>query len=209
MIVPLLILAVILGILIFFAVTSGLFKGINIYTNYLFEGVLYSKEYEGSYDNLGKIFEEMKTIIKKFKKEKHYLLMGIYYDNPANKKTDPNKCRATIGIFRKKIGGSFKIDEDLESYVLSECNLQKHMIPKVKALYGKWEYKNSLVMQRGISKFYTNLFANLQKPSYCKTYKIEKEKLTCAIELYEKKKINFYVPLEKMDEFKLYEATKQ
>lgn len=207
MIVPLIVIAVLVA-LYFILKKLGFFRGVAIHTGNNAEGVYYFKNFEGNYEKLGGLIEEMKGIIKKFKKENKYFILGIYYDNainPSYKKTDPNKCRATIGIFKKKLSSKFKIDEELETYVTNDLKLNKTMLPKVKCLLAEWTYSNKIAMMKGMKVFYDQLFANLQQESYCNSLHIDKSALSCAYEVYEHKKIMFYVPTENISEFMLFE----
>ncbi len=195
-------LAVIVGLLVLYGLKAGLFKGIKIFSKQLIDGALYAKKFEGNYKDVGKVFQEMKDLRKKFKKEKQYYLCGIYYDNPSLPKTDPNHCKALIGIFKKKLGSSFKVDEELESYAINDAHLKKYMIPKVNSLYCLWEYSSPMAMATGIKKYFAKLFSELKKDSYCSAMKIDRNKLSCAIEFYEGgKKIEFFTPIERTEEF--------
>lgn len=204
MLVPIIILVLLVALYFIFK-KLGFFKNIAIHSGNNAEGVFYYKNFEGKTDDLGPIFAEMKGIIKKFKKENKYFIFGLYYGNVSDKKPDQSKCKASIGIFKKKLSSKFKIDDDLESYVTSELKLKKKMLPKVKCLLGEWTYSNKIAMLKGTKVFYDQLFQNLQQESYCNANHIDKKALECAFEVYEHKKVMFYVPIENIPEFKLFD----
>lgn len=171
----------------------GLFKGIRMFTGELPEGVAYLYDYLGEYKDVGKEFNKMKEIIKKFKLGHSVCAIGFYYDNPETS-PEPNKLKASIGLFKRKSAKSSKVDEEIEDFLFKEHKMTKHEIKSTKCLQGEWTYSNNASMIVGIMKYYKELKKNLSNEAYVRSFGINKE-MKCGIELYEPKKIKFYTPI--------------
>ena len=95
--------------------------------------------FTGSYKKIGDSFKEAGDILKKFKMEKTYAIIGIYYDCPD--KVPEGKQRASIGIYKKKSTDFINPNEELDKYVLKN-GYKKSTIPSTPSLYSDWQFMN-------------------------------------------------------------------
>lgn len=182
----------------------GVFKTAKIFKGCFTSGHAYVKEFTGSYKSNGKMFEEANQIIQKFKKEKEYNVISIYYDNPD--KTPEGKQKGVVGIYKKKLTSEFQIDKEIESYAL-ENGYKKAEFPMSTSLYCSWDFTNPICMIFGIKKFYSELNKNYQNTQFRKQYKIVKDTYDCCIEIFETKtKMVFYVPTVNEKAFMIHSA---
>ena len=184
----------------------GFTRSIQIYKGNLSEGIVYTKDYTGSYKKVGEMFKESREILKRFKMEKTYAIIGIYYD--YQDKVPEGKQRASIGIYKKKSTDFIKPNEELEKYVL-ENGYKKNAIPSTPSLYSDWYFMNMLSLIVGIDKFYKELNLNLENETFRKQYKVKSKEYKCSLELYDSPDVvKFYVPTTNEDKFMIHDTLK-
>lgn len=199
---------IILSLSIFLILRStGIFTSIQIYTSHINSGIIYVKDYQGSYKQIGKEIYILLCMLKKFNLENTYSIFCIDYDNPLDVKTDKSKCKASVGIYKEKTE-NFETDKEIENYA-KENEMVSKMIPKTRSLRGDWKYGNFLAMIVGIKKFYLKIHEKLSDPKYCEEVNARKEEIKIAVEIYRPSgKINFNIPFENQEEFMLYKKGK-
>ena len=92
--------------------TLGLIRSPQIYRGAFSEGIVYLKDYQGSYRN-PEPYKEVSNLIKNFKL-KDFQIIGIFYDKPGD--VPEEKLRSSIGIYRKNQGFPDPVSKELESY---------------------------------------------------------------------------------------------
>lgn len=185
----------------------GFTRSIQIYKGNLNEGFVYTKDFTGSYKKIGDTFKKADDILKKFKMEKTYAIIGIYYDCPD--KVPEGKQRASIGIYKKKSTDFISPNEDLDKYVL-ENGYKKSALPSTPSLYSDWQIMNMFSLLIGVKKFYKELNVNLENETFRNQYKVKSKEYKCSIELYDSQDVvKFYVPTTNEDKFMLHDTLKE
>ena len=169
------------------------------------EGLVYTKDYYGSYTNHKEAFLEASKIIETFKL-KNYILIALYYDSPIN--VEESKLRSSIGIYRKK-GFKEIISEELDKYC-EEKGYNKTELPETPSLYCIWEYFNYSSMIKGIQKFYNSININLKNDNFKKKFNVDESKIGTFIEVYEdiNSSMNFYIPIGNKQRFMIFKKDK-
>ena len=196
-----------IGITIYKVLNSiGLIRSVNISKLSFTGGLIYYKEYTGSYKKIGQNFSELSNIIKKFKLSDYYII-GIYYDKPNETKEENQK--AVYGIYKKVNVKNFKPNEDLEKYMTEE-KFNKAELSNTNSLYTSWEYINTFSMILGISKFYQTLDKSLKDKQFTKQYRIKEDQIKLCIELYDSENsMSFFIPLINHEQFMLHKDLKK
>ena len=191
-----------LGITIYKVLNAlGFIRSINISKLSFTGGIIYYKEYTGSYKTIGKNFGDIAEIIKRFKLS-DYCVIAIYYDDPE--KTEENKQKAVYGLYKKINVKNFKPNEDLENY-LKEQKFVKGELANTNSLYANWEYVNIPSMMLGIKKFYETLHKSLKDDHFKKLYRIKEDQFKLCVELYDSDtSMSFFVPLINHNQFMLH-----
>ena len=196
-----------IGITIYKVLNSiGLIRSINISKLSFTGGLIYYKEYTGSYKKIGQNFEDLYNIIKKFKLS-DYCVIGIYYDKPNE--SNENNQKAVYGIYKKVNVKNFKPNEDLEKY-LTEEKFIKAELSNTNSLYASWEYINMFSMILGITKFYQTLDKSLKDEHFKKQYRVKEDQYKVCIELYDSENsLSFFIPLINHEQFMLHKDLKK
>jgi hypothetical protein len=196
-----------LGITVYKVLNSfGFIRSINISKLSFTGGIIYYKEYTGSYKKIGENFKDIAEIIKKFKLS-DYCIIAIYYDDAE--KTEENKQKAIYGLYKKINVKNFKPNDDLEEY-LKEHKYIKGELSNTNSLYASWEYVNIFSMLLGIKKFYQTLHKNLKDEHFKKLYRIKEDQFKLCIELYDSDtSMSFFIPLINHEQFMLHKDLKK
>jgi len=196
-----------IGITIYKVLNSiGLIRSINISKLSFTGGLIYYKEYTGSYKKIGQNFEELNKIIKKFKLSDYYII-GIYYEKPNE--SNENNQKAVYGIYKKINIKNFKPNEDLEKFLTEEKFIKAKLL-NTNSLYASWEYINMFSMLLGISKFYKTLDESLKDKDFKRQYRIKEDQFKLSIELYDSENsISFFIPLINHEQFMLHKDLKK
>jgi hypothetical protein len=169
-------------------------------------GICYIKDYTGSYKSHQDVFEYMCKILEE-KNLNDFSLIALYYDEENKEKEKEQRC--SIGFYiANEEEEEYKLNEELEKYLLIEEKFRKHILVYAKSIYCKWNYFNTFTMMIGIRKFYGLMKQKLKSRNFLESYNIKKEQFNVAIEVYENffgnKNIHFYMPFEKNDKFFLF-----
>ena len=184
----------------------GFTRSIKFYRGAFVEGTVYTKDYTGSYKNIGSKFEEVQKILERFKLEKAYSLISIYYDCPGKSDVPEDKHRACIGIYKKKTSDFIHSNEEFEKYVL-ENGYKKNTIPSSSSLFSDWYFVNSFSLMYGIKKFYNELGTSFTDPQFKKDYKLKGDNIKVSVELYETKDtVKFYIPTVNEEKFMIHDS---
>ncbi len=179
--------------------TLGLIRSPQIYRGAFSEGIVYLKDYQGSYRN-PEPYKEVSNLIKNFKL-KDFVIIGIYYDKPDE--VEQNKLRYSIGIFKKKGSNKGKINKDFENYC-NKNNFYHVEFPDTASICSSWKYSNFFSMMVGIAKFNQLIKKNLDDETFRNMHKIT-EKPKIVIELYvNESDMEFYIPTANVDKFLVY-----
>ena len=189
-----------LGVIIFrFLHIFGFTRSPQIYRGAFSEGVVYLKDYQGSYKN-PEAYKEAAYLINTYKL-KGFLVIGIFYDKPGE--VPEEKLRSSIGIYRRNQGFPDPVPKEFESYCQTN-NYYSVDLPMNSCIYSTWEFSNSFTMVMGIMKFYALMKKNLEDAMFRKMYKIKENPKVC-IELYESEsKLEFYIPIANEEKFLVY-----
>ena len=189
-----------LGIIcIRFLYNLGILRSPKIFRGAFSEGMVYVKDYQGSYHN-PEAYKEALNLITTFKL-KEFLLIGIFYDKPGEVPED--KLRSSIGIFRRNVGFPDPVPKEFEEYCKNN-DYYSAELPMTSCLYSSWDYSNFFTMMVGISKFGKILKQSLEDVLFKKTFKI-KENPKIIIELYvSESKMEFWVPTVNENKFFIY-----
>lgn len=171
----------------------GLFRSAQLGKGYFRSTSIVFKEYIGDYKKIGNSFSELCNISKEVNGKQ---MIGIYYDNPQNVR-DVNKCRAIIGLMTKT-----QVPEDK----LASLGMKQAFLPDTECIqwYFKLKFNILPLMLIGIKKFYGSLGNILKDQSLQKVFSLDISKPFYAIEVYDEKTINFYVPLKNHEKFFLH-----
>ena len=188
--------------------TLGYMKSIKIFKTSFSKGIVFTKDYTGSYKNIYIAFKEAETLIHKFRLGNDYKIIGLYYDND---KTPDDKKRACVGLYKKLVSQDDKVDLNLEDFGKDINNGFKiSNFEATPALYATWDFVNTFSMMIGIKKFYAELHDSLKNKYFRKNYKIESEEVKVCIELYESDtSLKFYVPLTQQESFLIHDDFKK
>lgn len=170
------------------------------------EGVAFTKDYIGSYNEINDYFLKLKKIISTFNLKDFYII-SIFYDIPYNYE-NPN-IRCSMGLYKKNLGQNQELlPKEFEKYCF-ENGFNKNELPGAISLYNSWEYCNEFTMKLGIQNFYKTLIENINDKNFLKALNIkDKLNINQIIELYESDKlVSFYVPLEFTDKFLIFKGT--
>ena len=189
-----------LGIIcIRFLYNLGILRSPKIFRGAFSEGMVYVKDYQGSYHN-PEAYKEALNLITTFKL-KEFLLIGIFYDKPGEVPED--KLRSSIGIFRRNVGFPDPVPKEFEEYCKNN-DYYSAELPMTSCLYSSWDYSNFFTMIIGIIKFTKKMKKNLQDVTFRKKNEINEEP-KIEIELYiSESKMEFYIPLANSDKFFVY-----
>lgn len=202
-------LAVLIGIGYIFTIKNNFLGDIEIIHSHIDEGIVYCKDFNGSYQKNGNAFKEMNNLIYKFRMEKQCKLISLYYDNPNT--CPKEKQRATIGIYKKKENQEdLCINQEMEKYIL-ENGFKKAIINTTKAIVGKWNYDMSSGMISyivGIKKFYDKYMKLLSEESFQKeTGLSDKNPSKVSVELFEDQdKVAFIIPYGNADSLMIHDS---
>jgi hypothetical protein len=182
----------------------GIIRNIIFYRGSFADGIVFTKDYYGSYNNLQEAFNEAKKLISTYQL-KDFLIIGIYYDKADS--PDQNKLRSSIGIYKPNRGFPDKVPEEFERYCQNN-EYNKNELPNSNSLYASWEYFNTFTLINGIRKFKSLLYSKLKDPSFKRLFKVDENKVKVIVEVYKEKEVNFYVPLLNVDKFMLFKKDK-
>lgn len=168
------------------------------------EGVAFTKDYVGPYNENQKAFQDALDITKKFNLT-NFSIIALYYDSPE--KTEKNKLRASIGIYRSYYVSKEKVPDELERYCI-ENGYNKSILPNSMSLYSDWKFSNVFAMMQGIKKFYGMIGPNLKDPTFQRQFRFKEADIKVSIEVYEKDKICFYMPYMSVDKFLVFKKDK-
>ena len=200
-------------ILVYALYILGFLRSPTIFRGSFVEGIVFLKDYQGSYNKNMAAFEEAAKIIKTFKLDQEekgkqkFGLIGIYYDRPGE--VEESKLRCSIGIYQRNIGFPEKPSRELESYC-NENNYYYAELPSASSIYGEWKYPTFFTLTLGIKKFFSKLKKSINDASFLKSYRLNSNmKFDIIIEVYESdSKVSFYVPYFNVDKFRLYKSDK-
>ena len=182
----------------------GFIRNPIVYRATFLEGIAFTKDYEGPYDKLDTVFQEINQIKNKFKL-KDFLPIAIYYEK-ENKNNGPEKFRCSIGLYKKKKGN--EISEEFMNFCIKN-GYNKNDLPNAVSLFSSWEYSSNYTMKMGIKKFNKIMENNLKNENFLKTFRVNEKDVKVFIEVYENGSlINFYIPFKKVDEFLLFKKDK-
>ena len=182
----------------------GIIRNIIFYKGSFGDGIVFTKDYYGSYNNLQQAFNEAKKLISTYQL-KDFLIIGIYYDKADS--PDQNKLRSSIGIYKQNRGFPDKVPEEFERYCQNN-EYNKNELPNTSSLYASWDYFNTFTLITGIKKFKSTLYSKLKDPSFKRLFKVDENKVKVIVEVYKEKEVNFYVPLLNVDKFMLFKKDK-
>ena len=182
----------------------GIIRNIIIYKGSFGDGIVFTKDYYGSYNNLQQAFNEAKKLISTYQL-KDFLIIGIYYDKADS--PDQNKLRSSIGIYKPNRGFPDKVPEEFERYCQNN-EYNKNELPNTSSLYASWDYFNTFTLITGIKKFKSTLYSKIKDPSFKRLFKVDESKVKIIVEVYKEKEVNFYVPLLNVDKFMLFQKDK-
>ena len=182
----------------------GIIRNIIIYKGSFGDGIVFTKDYYGSYNNLQQAFNEAKKLISTYQL-KDFSIIGIYYDKADS--PDQNKLRSSIGIYKQNRGFPDKVPEEFERYCQNN-EYNKNELPNTSSLYASWDYFNTFTLITGIKKFKSTLYSKLKDPSFKRLFKVDESKVKVIVEVYKEKEVNFYVPLLNVDKFMLFQKDK-
>ena len=182
----------------------GIIRNIIFYRGSFADGIVFTKDYYGSYNNLQQAFNEAKKLISTYQL-KDFLIIGIYYDKADS--PDQNKLRSSIGIYKPNRGFPDKVPEEFERYCQNN-EYNKNELPNTSSLYASWDYFNTFTLITGIKKFKSTLYSKLKDPSFKRLFKVDENKVKVIVEVYKEKEVNFYVPLLNVDKFMLFKKDK-
>ena len=182
----------------------GIIRNIIFYRGSFGDGIVFTKDYYGSYNNLQQAFNEAKKLISTYQL-KDFLIIGIYYDKADS--PDQNKLRSSIGIYKPNRGFPDKVPEEFERYCQNN-EYNKNELPNTSSLYASWDYFNTFTLITGIKKFKSLLYSKLKDPSFKRLFKVDENKVKVIVEVYKEKEVNFYVPLLNVDKFMLFKKDK-
>ena len=186
----------------------GYMKSVKIFKSSISKGILYTKDYTGSYKNIHIAYKEAVTLIHKFRLGNDYKVIGLFYDS---ENTPDDKKRACVGLYKKLVSPDDKVDLNLEDFCKDSKNGFKiSNFESTPVLYANWDYVNTFSMLIGIKKFYAELHDSLKNKYFRKNYKIESEEVKVCIELYESDScLKFYVPLSQYESFLIHDDFKK
>ena len=182
----------------------GIIRNINIYKGSFGDGIVFTKDYYGSYNNLQQAFNEAKKLISTYQL-KDFSIIGIYYDKADS--PDQNKLRSSIGIYKQNRGFPDKVPEEFERYCQNN-EYNKNELPNTSSLDASWDYFNTFTLIAGIKKFKSTLYTKIKDPSFKRLFKVDESKVKVIVEVYKEKEVNFYVPLLNVDKFMLFQKDK-
>ena len=182
----------------------GIVRNITFYRGSFGDGIVFTKDYYGPYNNLQKAFDDAKKLISTYQL-KDFLIIGIYYDKTDS--PDQSKLRSSIGIYKPNRGFPDKVPEEFERYC-QENEYNKAELPNSNSIYASWEYFNVFTLMNGIKKFKSQLYSKLKDPSFKRLFKVDESKVKLIVEVYKEKEVNFYVPLLNVDKFMLFKKDK-
>ena len=182
----------------------GIIRNIIFYKGSFGDGIVFTKDYYGSYNNLQQAFNEAKKLISTYQL-KDFSIIGIYYDKADS--PDQNKLRSSIGIYKQNRGFPDKVPEEFERYCQNN-EYNKNELPNTSSLYASWDYFNTFTLITGIKKFKSTLYSKLKDPSFKRLFKVDENKVKVIVEVYKEKEVNFYVPLLNVDKFMLFKKDK-
>ena len=182
----------------------GIIRNIIFYRGSFGDGIVFTKDYYGSYNNLQQAFNEAKKLISTYQL-KDFLIIGIYYDKADS--PDQNKLRSSIGIYKQNRGFPDKVPEEFERYC-EKNEYNKNELPNSNSIYASWDYFNTFTLINGIKKFKSVLYSKLKDPSFKRLFKVDESKVKVIVEVYKEKEVNFYVPLLNVDKFMLFKKDK-
>ena len=182
----------------------GIVRNIIFYKGSFADGIVFTKDYYGSYNNLQQAFNDAQKLISTFQL-KDFCIIGIYYDKADS--PDQNKLRSSIGIYKPNRGFPDKVPEEFERYCQNNEYNQSEL-PNTNSLYASWDYFNIFTLINGIRKFKSTLYSKIKDPSFKRLYKVDENKIKVIVEVYKEKEVNFYVPLLNVDKFMLFKKDK-
>lgn len=182
----------------------GFIRKITFYRGSFGDGIVFTKDYYGPYDNLSQAFNEAKKLIATYQLKDFYVI-GIYYDKHDS--PDKNKLRSSIGIYKQNRGFPDKVPEEFERYC-EKNEYNKNELPNSSSVYCNWEFFNDFTLTTGIKKYYSLLDSKLKDSSFKKLFKVDEKKVKVIVEVYKEKEVNFYVPLLNVDKFMLFKKDK-
>ena len=182
----------------------GIIRNIIFYRGSFGDGIVFTKDYYGSYNNLQQAFNEAKKLISTYQL-KDFSIIGIYYDKADS--PDQNKLRSSIGIYKQNRGFPDKVPEEFERYCQNN-EYNKNELPNSNSIYASWDYFNTFTLINGIKKFKSVLYSKLKDPSFKRLFKVDENKVKVIVEVYKEKEVNFYVPLLNVDKFMLFQKDK-
>lgn len=202
-------LAIFIAIGYVFTIKNNFLGEIDIIHSQIDEGIVYCKDFNGSYQKNAAAFKEMNNLIYKFKMEKKCKLISLYYDNPDT--CPKEKQRATIGVYKEKENeDDLCINQEMEKYIL-ENGFKKAIISTTKAIVGKWKYDMSSGMVSylvGMKKFYDKYMKLLSEQDFQKeTGLSEKNPSKVSVELFEDQdKVDFIIPYGEVDTLMIHDS---
>lgn len=185
-------------IFIYFMYQLKLFSSIKLSLGYFLESDIYYQEYQGEYKNIATNFQNLTTILEKFKiKDPNYFLFGIYYDNPYKVK-DLTKCRAIYGIGRPVEASKIK---DYDDYMANN-NFKRSTLPGTQSLTCLFEYIYKISIMIGIVKYYKEFECKMNDEQFRKQFNV-RGNFRGSIEVYRENSVQFFYPYEHIEKFSL------
>jgi hypothetical protein len=173
---------------------------------------VFYKEYTGNYKNIGYEFQKIMPIINKFKLNRDYFnCFGSYYDNPNI--TDPNKCRAIIGILMLRNNSQdnslYQQQPEFLSY-MQENNFKRGFISATLSLHTSFPNINMLSIFAAIYKVYGKFQQIMQNEDPVEYYELSNDDQICgSIEIYKPKTMEFYFPLKNKEIRRLHSGIQE
>lgn len=176
---------------------------------------IFYESFQGNYESLYQKLSTFHSIKRKFKLPNCFKPFGIFYDNPCH--TKENKDRAVIGIllnlnekdeFYKEYN-----DKDFREY-MKDNKYKNSKVEKTKCLLccydSLFSVMNSFVFIAKIYikmvnlKFFTRLYNPRWRESQIRVARKKYKKKCGVFEIYDHKKMKFFIPLENEDNIYFY-----
>ena len=184
-------------------------QGIELYFESIKESEILYKEYTGDYQKIYYKLSEFHIIKQLFKLNDSYLPFGIFYDNPQ-KVDSVIKCRAVCGIIREKESEKSLYHKEMLEF-LNKNGYKLRSIPQAECLKGTYEswfsLQNSYIFIARIIikiinyKFFSRMFMPKWKINKIKIARKNYKKKYGVLEIIRSYKTDFFIPVERENQF--------